>query len=102
MLGLSYLIFLAFPWLIREIDVTSAPLDPGILSAVFVAILGVLTFKAVTWILIRSIWPDFAEYAQFDLFLDFLGLKELHKVLIFLGFYLILLLSFVFTLAALV
>ncbi len=102
MLGISYLIFLAFPWLIRVIDITSAPLDPGILSAVFVAILAVLTFKAVTWIIIQSIWPDFAHYAQVDLIGDFLRLHELYRVLIFLSFYLVLLLSFVMTLAALI
>lgn len=102
MLGISYLIFLAFPKLIRTIDITSAPIDPGILSAVFVAILAVLTFKSLTWLLIRSIWPDFAAYAQVDLVTDFLHLERHHRVIVFMAFYLILLLSFVITLAALV
>ena len=34
---LSLLIFLNFPWLSRLWDITSAPIDPGALSAVIMA-----------------------------------------------------------------
>lgn len=98
---LLLLLFLAFPWLCRHVDATSAPLDPGVLSAVIMAVLSFLLFKAVTWQVIRVIWPVFALYSACDFEYDFRGLLAREKVLIYLGFYLLLLMGFVLTLMAL-
>lgn len=95
------ILFLAFPWLCRHVDVTSAALDPGALSAVIMAVLTFLLFKAVTWQAIKSIWPVFAVYSECDFEYDFRGLLAREKVLIYLSFYLLLLMGFVFTLMAL-
>lgn len=93
--------FLIFPRLSRSIDVTSAPLDPGILSIILVAPLAFLSLKAFTWWAIRIIWPVFADYSE-NLFEDnFRALTPLQKVLIYLAFYMALLLGMVITLAAL-
>lgn len=95
-------IFLVFPWLSRQIDVTSAPIDPGALSAIIMAILAFLVFKAVTWVVIRMIWPVFAEYSEESFETQFLSLSAREKVLIYLGFYLLLLYGFVITLSAVI
>lgn len=93
--------FLVFPRLSRQIDVTSAPLDPGILSIVIMAVLSFLIFKALSWWLIRIIWPVFAEYSELHFERNFKSLLSWQKVLIYLGFYLCLLMGFVATLSAL-
>ena len=93
-------LFLVFPWLSRHIDVTAAPLDPGILSVVIMAVLSFLVFKALTWWLIRIIWPVFAEYSELCFEENFMSLLSWQKVVIYLAFYLFLLFGFVGTLAA--
>ncbi|PWG81930.1 hypothetical protein, partial [Pararcticibacter amylolyticus] len=97
----SLVVFLLFPFLCRHIDVTSAPVDPGILSIVIMAVLTFLVFKSVTWIVIRIIWPVFHQYSEGDFEQDFRGLYPLHKVLIYLGFYVLLLMSMVFIMGGL-
>ncbi|MHB1178209.1 MAG: hypothetical protein ACYCZO_07745 [Daejeonella sp.] len=94
-------LFLYFPWLSRWIDITSAPIDPGALSAVIMAILSLLAFKAVTWWLINIIWPVLAEYSKEHFERNFKSLQSWQKVIIYLSFYISLLYSFVATLAAL-
>ena len=94
-------LFLYFPSLSRQIDITSAPIDPGALSAVIMAILSLLAFKAVTWWLINIIWPVLAEYSKEHFERNFKSLLSWQKVIIYLGFYLLLLYSFVGTLSAL-
>jgi len=102
-LSIAFLLvlFLTFPWLCRHIDITSAPIDPGALSAVIMAVLSFLLFKAVTWQVMKAIWPVFTTYSECDFEYDFRGLVAREKVLIYLGFYLLLLMGFVFTLMAL-
>lgn len=96
----ALLLFLYFPWLSRWIDITSAPIDPGALSAIIMAICSVLAFKAVTWWLINIIWPILAEYSKEHFERNFKSLLSWQKVIIYLGFYLLLLYSFVAALAA--
>ena len=92
--------FLVFPRLIRLVDITSAPIDPGAFSAVILAVAALLLFKAVTWWLIKAIWPVFAEFSDHHLERHFKTLPSLHKVVIYLLFYLALLFGFVGVLAA--
>lgn len=96
----SVCIFLVFPWISRYIDVTSASFDLGILSAILLSILALLSFKAVTWIVIKAIWPLFSFYSENQLERDFKILLPLEKVVIYLMFYLLLLLAFIITLVA--
>lgn len=100
-IGMTLIVFLYFPWLSRRIDITSAPIDPGALSAVIMAILSLLAFKAVTWWLINTIWPVLAEYSREHFERNFKSLMSWQKVVIYLSFYLLLLYSFIATLAAL-
>jgi len=99
---LSLILFLSFPWLSRHWDITSAAIDCGALSAVIMAVFTQLVFKAVTWRLIKAIWPVLANYSEFHFENNFKSLAPCVKVVIYLSFYLLLLLSFVFTLAAVI
>ena len=94
--------FLVFPRLIRLVDITSAPIDPGAFSAVILAVAALLLFKAVTWWLIKAIWPVFADFSDHHLERHFKTLPSLHKVVIYLVFYLALLFGFVLVLGAVV
>ena len=91
--------FLLFPYLIRGLDPTAASIDPGMLSGILLAIAAVLIFKAVSWWLIKVIWPVLALYATVRLSLHFESLTPLQKVLISLGAYLLILYAFLFSLA---
>ncbi len=95
-------IFLGFPYIVRQIDNTAAAIDPGIFSAIILAVSAILIFKALTWWLIRTIWPVFAEYSAEHFERNFKSLFSWQKVLIYLGFYLFILYSFVMVLAALI
>ena len=96
------LIFLLFPRLSRLADVTSAPIDPGIFSAVILAIAAILIFKAVTWWLLKAIWPVFADYSGNHFERNFKSLLSLHKVIIYLLFYVLMLYGFILVLVAIV
>jgi hypothetical protein len=94
--------FLMFPYIIRMIDGTAAAIDPGIFSAVILAASSGLIFKALTWWVIKAVWPVFADYSTFQFEQNFRALPAKEKVLIYLGFYLTILYSFVSVMAALI
>ena len=95
------LIFLIFPYAIRLIDITAAPIDPGIFSAIILAVSAVLIFKAVTWWVIKAIWPVFARFSDQYFEYQFIKLNGLEKVLIYLGFYVFIFYAFVLVLLGL-
>jgi hypothetical protein len=96
------LAFLWFPRLSRLIDITSAPIDPGAFSAVILAISAMLIFKAVTWWILKAIWPVFSDYSTHHFERNFKSLLSLHKVLIYLVFYMMLMYGFILVLIAIV
>jgi len=93
-------LFLCSPRLLRLADATAAPLDAGILSAIIMAILAFLVFKALTWWLVQHIWPVLGNYSKEHFERNFKALLSWQKVVIYLLFYLLLLFGFVATLAA--
>lgn len=95
-------IFLFFPYLIRQVDGSAAAIDPGIYSAIILALSAILIFKAGTWWIMKAIWPVFAEYSAQHFERNFRSLVSLQKVLIYLGFYLAVFYAFVIVLAALI
>lgn len=96
------LIFIFFPYGVRLVDATAAAIDPGIYSAIILAVSAILIFKAGTWWIIKVIWPVFAEYSAQQFERNFRSLVSLQKVLIYLGFYLSVFYAFVIILAALI
>lgn len=94
--------FLVFPYVIRRLDVTAAAIDPGIISAVILAAVAILIFKALTWWLIKVIWPVFADYSEQQFENNFRAMQSGQKVFLYLGFYLLIFYAFVVVLAALI
>lgn len=94
--------FLIFPYLIRMVDGTAAAIDPGIFSAIILAASAGLIFKALTWWIIKTVWPVFADYSTSHFEQNFRALPAKEKVLIYLGFYLTILYSFISVMAALI
>ena len=94
------LLFILFPWLVRQVDYSSAPIDPGAFSAVILAVSAMLIFKAVTWWLLKTIWPVFTDYSTNHFERNFKSLLSLHKVMIYLVFYLAIMYGFVVVLGA--
>lgn len=96
------LTFIVFPYLIREVDGSAAAIDPGILSAIILAATAVLIFKAMTWWIIISIWPAFADYSDRQLESNFRSLTAYQKVIIYLSFYMLVFYAFILVLSALI
>ena len=96
------LIFITFPYAVRMIDSTAAAIDPGIYSAIILAVSAILIFKAGTWWIIKIIWPVFAEYSDQHFEDNFSSLINSQKVLVYLGFYLSIFYAFVIVLVALI
>ena len=96
------LIFIFFPYGVRMVDSSAAAIDPGIYSAIILAVSAILIFKAGTWWIIKVIWPVFAEYSSQQFERNFRDLIATQKVLIYLGFYLSIFYAFVIVLAALI
>jgi succinate dehydrogenase hydrophobic anchor subunit len=96
------ILFLLFPGLVRLFDITSAPIDPGAFSAVILAVAALLLFKAVTWWLIKAIWPVLAEYSDQHFERNFKGLLSWQKVVIYLVFYFLLLYGFILVLGEII
>jgi hypothetical protein len=96
----ALLILWIFPWLIRKIDPTAAPIDPGVLSGIVLAVAAVLIFNSVTWWLVRTIWPLFSDYSLNTLKSDFDLLLPWQRVRIYLGFFLYFVSSFIVALMA--
>ncbi len=96
------IIFITFPYAVRMIDSTAAAIDPGIYSAIILAVSAILIFKAGTWWIIKIIWPVFAKYSAQHFERNFSSLINSQKVLIYLGFYLSIFYAFVIVLAALI
>jgi hypothetical protein len=84
------------------VDSSAAAIDPGIYSAIILAVSAILIFKAGTWWIIKVIWPVFAEYSNQQFERNFKSLITWQKVLIYLGFYLSIFYAFVIVLAALI
>lgn len=94
--------FMVFPYLIREVDGSAAAIDPGILSAIILTAMAVLIFKAMTWWIIITIWPAFAEYSDRQLESNFRMLGARQKVIIYLSFYMLIFYAFILVLSALI
>lgn len=92
---------MVFPVLIRQFDSTAAAIDAGILSAIILAVIGVLIFKAMTWWLLRTIWPVFADFSTHHFERYYKYLTGLQKILIYLGFYLLIFYGFIAVLSVL-
>lgn len=96
------LIFLLYPYFIRQIDATAAAIDPGIISAIILAVTAILIFKSATWWIIKAIWPVFAHYSEHSFESNFKSLTAGQKVVIYLGFYLVVLWGFIEVLGAVI
>lgn len=99
-IALALLLFFSFPQLVRRFDQSAAPIDPGALSAILMAVLAMLIFKLSTWWLIKTIWPLFSTYSEYHFETNFKSLESWQKVSIFLGFYCLLLFAFILVLQA--
>ncbi|MGB4011704.1 MAG: hypothetical protein WBL16_12070 [Zwartia sp.] len=96
------LVFMVFPYGVRMVDSSAAAIDPGIFSAIILALSAILIFKAGTWWIIKVIWPVFAEYSDWHFERNFKSLITWQKVLIYLSFYLAIFYSFVLVLGSII
>ena len=99
---ISAISFIIFPYLIRLVDNSAAAIDPGVLSAIILSIAAVLFFQATTWWVIKAIWPAFAMYSSDHFAGNFKSLGAVQKVVIYLGFYMVLLYAFIAVLAQII
>ncbi|WP_036601025.1 hypothetical protein [Olivibacter sitiensis] len=93
--------YFIFPPVVRMVDITSAPIDPGILSAILLAAISVCSFILLSLWLLHRHWPVLGEYASEHLERNFKSLLSWQKVVIYFALFVLLLYAFVAALAAL-
>lgn len=90
------ILFFIAPYILRMIDPTTASFDPGILHTIFAVLVMYAIYQAITWSITKTLWPAIGDYMKIGFFNnDFKSLKPLQKVLISLGLYFAILLSFI-------
>lgn len=98
--GTLLILFLGFPWLSRRIDAGAAALDAGALSLILMAILSLVVFKMLSWLIIRTVWPFLEDYTREYLVSDFNRLPPAQRISLFFTLYMLMMLAFVLTMAA--
>lgn len=88
-------LFFVIPYVLRWIDPTTASFDPGVLHTVFAALVMYAIYQAVTWSITKTLWPGIGRYMKGSFGDDFDNLKPQPKILISMGLYFIILLSFI-------
>lgn len=99
-LGFSLLLYWFSQQLLRGLDYSAAPIDVGTLSAIPLTAVAVLTFMALTGLIIRQQWPVLDVYQEHFFDHTFRTLLSWQKVVIYLSLYVSLLFAFVVTLSA--
>ncbi len=92
--------YLGFQPLIHTVDLTAAPIDYGVLSAILIAAIAVLGFIQLCLWLLHHHWPVMGTYAADQFEENFNALLPWQKISIYLGLLLSLLYAFVLALQA--
>src|SRR5690606_13597298 len=95
MLILSTLIFILSGDALRQVDITAATIDLGVLAVLPLAAIAVISFMMLTQWIIAWQWPVLDEYQRNFLERTFKSLLSWQKVLIYFSFYLAILFSFI-------
>lgn len=100
-IGFALVIMIVSPSLIRLMDPTAMPPDPGALGLIIMAVVAVMVFLATTWFIITQTWAGIREYFEDHFLRNFKTLTPCQKVVISLALYFALFFSFLVALAAL-
>jgi len=95
MLLLSILVFIISGDALRQIDMTAAPIDLGVLAVLPLSAITVISFMRLTGWMIAWQWPILNEYQHNFLERTFKSLLSWQKALIYFSFYLAVLYAFI-------
>ena len=95
LLMLSVFIFILSGDALRQIDMTAAPIDLGVLAVLPLSAISVIAFMMLSRWMIVFQWPALHEFQEHYLLNTFKTLLPWQKVLIYFSFYLAVLFSFI-------
>jgi len=95
MLALSVFIFILSGDILRQVDVSAAPIDLGVLAILPLSAITVISFMILTGWIIAWKWPVLNSYQHEFLERTFKSLLSWQKALIYFSFYLAVLYAFI-------
>jgi hypothetical protein len=88
--------FFISPYVLRWLDPTAAPYDAGVLQIMIYSVVSFAVFQAITWSIVKNIWPVVGTYFKELFNSEFLLLTpwQRQKVSLFVYFSILVLLVF--------
>ncbi|WP_143007881.1 hypothetical protein [Pedobacter antarcticus] len=77
---MAFVVFFTSPWLLRLVDPTAGSYDAGVLQVMIISVVQFAVFQAVTWSVVKNIWPAIGIYMKSLFNSDFLILQPWQKI----------------------
>lgn len=77
---MAFVTFFLSPYVLRWVDPTAAPYDAGVLQIMIYSVVSFAVFQAITWSIVKNIWPAIGLYMKEMFNSDFLNLAPWQRV----------------------
>ncbi|MGY4385638.1 hypothetical protein ACVWYN_002684 [Pedobacter sp. UYP24] len=84
---MAFVVFFISPYLLKMIDPTAGAYDAGVLQVIIMAIVQFAVFQAVTWSVVKNIWPAIGLYMKNFFNNEFLNLSSWQRICVSLFVY---------------
>lgn len=79
---MAFVVYFVSPYVLRLIDPTAGSYDAGVLQIMVIATIQFAVFQAITWSVVKNIWPAIGAYMKEFFNADFLKLDPWQRILI--------------------
>jgi hypothetical protein len=83
----AFVVFFTSPFLLRMLDPTAGTYDAGVLQVMIIGVVQFAVFQAITWSIVKNIWPAIGMYMKNYFNSDFLNLTPCKRIYISLFVY---------------
>lgn len=77
----AFVVFFISPYLLRMIDPTAGAYDAGVLQVIIIGVVQFAVFQAITWSVVKNIWPAIGLYMKELFNKDFITLEPWQRIL---------------------
>jgi hypothetical protein len=78
---MALVVFFAFPYIVRLWDPTAGSYDAGVLQVIVMATVQFAIYQAITWSVVKNIWPAIGVYMKSFFNNDFLNLEPWQRIM---------------------
>ncbi|MBB2149175.1 hypothetical protein [Pedobacter gandavensis] len=83
----AVLLFFVSPFILHYLDPVAATYDAGVFQVINLAVIQFCVYMAITWTVVKNIWPAIGQYFKTSFNHDFKDLSKWQKVSISLSVY---------------